>query len=77
MTNEDLDAIEARAKKGCYQVSNADVLSLLVLVRQMAAELEEWRECAKYDALMEGPKFKGWDRSALDRLRRKYEALAH
>lgn len=38
-------------------------------------ELRRWRECAKYDATMDGtPAFKGWDRSALDRLRREYEA---
>jgi hypothetical protein len=28
-------------------------------------------ECALYDATMEGPRFKGWNRSALDRLRPK------
>jgi len=37
-----------------------------------AAEIEEWRSCAKYDATMEGPKFKGWDMSALDRCRKKF-----
>jgi len=35
-------------------------------------EAEDWRECAKYDALMDGPRFKGWNRSALDRCRKKY-----
>lgn len=35
-----------------------------------AAEIEQWRACALYDATMEGPVFKGWDRSALERCRR-------
>lgn len=35
-------------------------------------EVRAWRECALYDATMEGPAFKGWDRSALDRCRRTY-----
>lgn len=29
--------------------------------------LQEFVECAMYDPLMEGPRFKGWNRSALDR----------
>lgn len=33
--------------------------------------IDEFHECAQYDACMDGPKFKGWDRSALDRLRKK------
>lgn len=33
---------------------------------------EAIRDCAQYDATMEGPKFKGWNRSALDRLRKQY-----
>lgn len=37
-----------------------------------AAEINEWRSCALYDAKMEGPQFKGWDRSALDRCRKKF-----
>lgn len=45
-----------------------------------AARREMYRElrgCAYYDALMEGPKFRGWNRSALDRLLREAErALA-
>jgi hypothetical protein len=36
-----------------------------------AAEIEQWRSCALYDATMEGPVFKGWDRSALERCRRE------
>lgn len=36
-------------------------------------ELMEWRECALYDATMEGPAFKGWDRSRMDRLRKEAE----
>ena len=37
-----------------------------------AAEVAAWRECALYDATMEGPVFKGWDRSAMDRARRRF-----
>jgi hypothetical protein len=39
-------------------------------IESQAAEIEEWRSCARYDAMMEGPAFKGWDRSALERCRR-------
>lgn len=35
----------------------------------LMAEVAAWRECALYDPTMEGPRFKGWDRSALDRCR--------
>jgi len=36
-------------------------------------ERNEWRECAYYDPLMSGKgAFLGWDRSALDRCRRRY-----
>ena len=35
-------------------------------------EVEAWRQCALYDATMAGPIFKGWDRSAMDRCRRRY-----
>ena len=41
-------------------------------VIKLRAEIEDWRACAKYDVLMEGPKFMTWDRSALDRCRKKY-----
>jgi len=34
-----------------------------------AEELTAYREAAQYDATMEGPRFKGWDRSQLDRAR--------
>lgn len=36
-------------------------------------ERERWLDCAQIDATMEGPKLKGWNRSALDRL---WRALA-
>jgi hypothetical protein len=39
------------------------------LIEALNAEVERWRSCAQYDATMEGPVFKGWDRSALDRCR--------
>ncbi len=50
------------------------------MMREAADEIErlqitlgEWEECAQYDATMEGPLFKGWNRSALDRCRLKME----
>lgn len=42
-------------------------------VKAKDAEIAGWRECALYDACMDGPKFRVWDRSALDRMRRKAE----
>ena len=41
-------------------------------VARLEAEVQDWRECARYDQLMEGPQFKGWNRSELDRCRKKY-----
>ncbi len=35
-----------------------------------ADELNAWRDAAEYDATMEGPKFKGWNRSQLERARK-------
>ena len=45
---------------------------VLDYVKALAQEVQDWRECAMYDALMSGPKFKGWNRSALDRCRQRY-----
>ena len=39
-------------------------------IADLRARLREWQECAKYDPVMEGPVFCGWDRSALERCRR-------
>ena len=44
--------------------------TLQARVEAQAVEIEQWRECALYDATMEGLVFKGWDRSALERCRR-------
>jgi hypothetical protein len=41
-------------------------------LKRLRAEVEDWRQCARYDAMMDGPRFKGWDRSALDRCRKEY-----
>lgn len=43
-------------------------------IETMRALLIELDECAMYDATMEGLRFKGWNRSALDRLRPKVRA---
>lgn len=42
----------------------------------LRSELRDWQECALYDAMMSGPVFKGWNRSALDRMRKKNETYA-
>lgn len=36
-------------------------------------EREAWMDCAMYDALMEGPRFRGWNMSALSRVRQDRE----
>jgi hypothetical protein len=41
-------------------------------LKKLKDEVMEWRECAQYDPLMEGQRFKGWNRSALDRCRRHF-----
>jgi hypothetical protein len=42
-------------------------------IRSLREQVEQWVGCAMYDATMEGPVFKGWDRSALDRCRKRHE----
>ncbi len=44
-------------------------------VEGMRTALEAFTECALYDAMMEGPRFKGWNRSALDRALKRAIAL--
>lgn len=44
-------------------------------IEQLRAELAEWHDCAQYDPQMEGPAFKGWNRSQLDRCRTRYIEL--
>lgn len=39
---------------------------------RLRAELEAWYECAVYDPTIPKPTFKSWNRSALDRCRRRY-----
>lgn len=43
-------------------------------VQGVREERERWLDCAQLDATMEGPKLKGWNRSALDRLWRALTA---
>lgn len=50
----------------------ADIARLTAERDALRAEAEEWRDCAQYDPLMNGPRFKGWNRSALDRCRKQY-----
>lgn len=40
-----------------------------LLLKEAAAIIQAYTEAAEYDALMEGPKFKGYNRSQLDRAR--------
>ena len=44
--------------------------------RAVLEELEDWRSCAKFDVTMEGAVPAGWDRSALERCRKKYLAAS-
>ena len=53
-----------------------ECVALRARVKELEDELLGWEECAQYDAMMDGPRFKGWDRSALDRMRRQAEARA-
>ena len=41
-------------------------------IKALEDEVLDWQSCARYDACMNGPMFKDWDRSALDCCRRKY-----
>jgi hypothetical protein len=42
-------------------------------IERLRSEVEAWRECARYDPMMSGnAMFKGWDRSQMDRCRKKY-----
>lgn len=41
-------------------------------IKELELENDEWRHCASYDAMMDGPRFKGWNKSALDRCRHDY-----
>jgi hypothetical protein len=66
-----LHSLAAQGGKGI--VNNIDARALGRIADALDG-LNAWRECALYDALMSGPVFKGWDRSALDRCRRQYEA---
>ena len=41
-------------------------------IARLRLEVKEWRECAEYDPKMEGPRFKGWNRSRLDQCRTRF-----
>lgn len=53
----------------CTAEQAARIATLEARIERLQSEVDGWRECALYDATMEGPRFKGWDRSALDRMR--------
>jgi hypothetical protein len=46
-----------------------EMMKATARIEKLEAALRAWRECALYDATIEGPVFKGWNRSALDRCR--------
>jgi hypothetical protein len=78
------DAIAGFGWKGRALKAEAEIARLKVELELsgssevLLALLNEWMECAKYDALMDGPVFKGWDRSGLDRcLQKTRTALAN
>jgi hypothetical protein len=50
----------------------SDILDDLEAAIDYLKELEEWRACAKYSPTMEGPQFMGWDRSQMERCRKRY-----
>jgi hypothetical protein len=56
-------------------VMTRDVDQLRARVAALEAQQRAWLECALYDATMAGPVFKGWNRSALDRLRIQAEKI--
>ncbi len=61
-------------RDGIIRECEAAILALTRPARdaEQMREIAAWRECALYDATMEGPRFKGWDRSAMDRCRRRF-----
>lgn len=70
---EDWARILKKYHSGVYRNSVSALLYRLAAhINNQGLEIEHWRECAKYDATMEGPVFKGWDQSALNRCRRAY-----
>lgn len=77
LAKKDAEIERLKVEHGRVTLSLGNQASAAVLAKRNAEaalkaardELRAWRECAKYDATVEGPVFKGWDRSALDRLR--------
>lgn len=68
--------IERREYDGIHTCHDQCQRAACVLRRENEAlreQVEQWAGCAMYDATMEGPVFKGWDRSALDRCRKRHE----
>lgn len=70
------DAVTCEATYGSQ--APRQIASQLIATMQREArlleELDAYRHAAQYDALMSGPRFNGWNRSALDRARRLTEA---
>lgn len=62
-----------------FDPCNSNTNTLIKLVYDMAEEIEKlqeeidaWRDCIMIDALMSGPRFKGFNRSAGQRVFDKY-----
>lgn len=72
------DMIDKANAAGIVALVNAApaLIASAARVAELEAEVAEWRECMQFDALMSGPVFKGWDRSQMERCRKKHEARA-
>lgn len=60
-----------------YDEIMVEMAGLRADIGRLTTEVEAWRECARYTPMMEGPAFMGWDRSALDRCRKRFIETAN
>lgn len=65
---------EREALRAAHDTVLADLCARTDERDALRAEVEAYRDAAKYDVLMEGPRFSHWNRSQLDRARRISEA---
>ena len=75
LTEADREAIrEARDKSPA--TIQAQIASLIAENERLRNDLRDWAECSSIKVTMEGPRFMGWNSSALNRCLAKYEAAA-
>jgi hypothetical protein len=67
MTEPSVEEIVAKFEACKEDMTDADIAVLVASWRERGEALAEFIDAAQYDAMMEGPKFKGWNRSQLDR----------